>query len=267
MALMNAALFYGPMDVRIEKTEIPRPGRGEVLVKVKAALTCGTDIKTYQQGHPAMIKKIPSTFGHEFSGDVVEAGEEVEGFKRGMRVTCCNAAPCQKCFYCKNNQQNLCEDLLVLNGAYAEYIIVPERLVKLNLLEFPEHLSYYEAALSEPLGTAVHALRLTEIKQGDTVAVIGCGPLGLMIMRLAVLQGAEVIVLGKGDERLKQAEKFGVRHIIDITKIETIEKQAEKARELTQEKRGVDVAVEAVGKPQVWEEALKIVRKGGKVTF
>ncbi len=264
---MNAALFYAPQDVRFERIDIPRPSEGEVLVKVRAALTCGTDIKTYQRGHPAMIKKVPTTFGHEFSGDIVEVGKGVKYFKPGMRVTCCNAVPCMKCFYCKNNQHNLCEDLLVLNGAYAEYIIIPERMVRINLLEFPCHLSYFEAALSEPLGTAVHAIRLTGIEQGDTVTVIGSGPLGLMLMRLAALQGAEVIALGKGEERLKQAEKFGVKHIIDISDISSLDKQIEKARQLTSEGRGSDVVIEAVGKPEAWEEALKIVRKGGKVTF
>ena len=267
MSRMNAAMFYAPKDVRFETTEIPKPGPGEVLVEVKAALTCGTDIKTYQRGHPTIIKQTPSTFGHEFSGTIVEVGQGVAGFHEGMNVACCNAAPCQQCFYCKNDQQNLCENLLILNGAYAEYIVVPERLVRLNLVEIPEHISFHEAALSEPLGTAVHAVRLTGIKQGDTVAVIGSGPLGLMITRLAYLQGAKVVVLGKGDERLRVATDFGAAETIDIRATESEEDQVAAARTLTYESRGADVVIEAVGQPQAWEEALKIVRKGGKVTF
>ena len=264
---MNAAMFYGPGDVRFETIEIPKPKAGEVLVKVRAALTCGTDIKTYQRGHPAIIKTIPSTFGHEFSGEIVEVGDGMKRFKPGMRVACCNAAPCQKCYFCKNNQQNLCDDLLILNGAYAEYIVVPQRLVELNLLEIPDHLSYHEAALAEPLGTAVHAVRLTKVKQGDTVVVIGSGPLGLMITRLSFLQGADVIQMGKGEERLELAKKFGAKEIIDIAKYRTIEEQVKKARSLTEDSRGADVVIEAVGKTEAWEEALKIVRKGGIVTF
>ena len=144
MSLMNAAVFYAPLDVRFERIEIPRPGRGEALVKVRAALTCGTDIKAYQRGHPTMIRKAPTTFGHEFSGEIVEAGEGITEFKPGMRVVCCNAVPCHECYYCKIGHRNLCDDLLVLNGAYSEYIVIPARMVKHNLLELPDHMSYEE---------------------------------------------------------------------------------------------------------------------------
>lgn len=267
MATMNAAMFYAPMDVRFETVEIPKPGPGEVLVKVSSALTCGTDIKTYRRGHPAIIKKVPSTFGHEFSGDIVELGDGVDRFSTGMRVVCCNAAPCQHCYYCKKNQQNLCDDLLVLNGAYAEYIAIPKRLVDLNLLEVPEHLSYEEVAIAEPLGTALHAVRLTEIKQGDCVVVLGTGPLGLMITRLAHLHGGRVIAVGKGKERLEKALSFGAIATVDITKFDTIEEQAKAAVALTDAKMGADVVLEATGVPAAWEEALSIVRKGGSVTF
>lgn len=265
--MMNAAMFYGPGDVRFERVLLPKPGPGEVLVKVRVALTCGTDIKTYQRGHPAIIKRVPSTFGHEFSGDVVEVGDGVTGFRPGMRVACCNSAPCQKCFYCKNGQQNLCDDLTVLNGAYAEYIVVPRRLVDFSLLEIPDHLSYEEAALSEPLGTAVHAIRLTPVRQGDTVAVIGSGPLGLMITRLAYLQGARVILLGKGEERLNKAREFGASEIVDVSRCDSTDDQVRKALSLTDAGRGADVVIEAVGQPEAWQEALRLVRKGGAVTF
>lgn len=267
MTRMNAALFYAPGDVRFERIPIPDPAPGEVLVKVRAALTCGTDIKTYQRGHPAIIKKVPSTFGHEFSGEVVKVGQGVTRFVTGMRVACCNAAPCQLCFFCKNGQHNLCDDLLILNGAYAEYIVVPKRLVALNLLEIPQQLSYQEAALAEPLGTALHALRLTEIAQADTVAVIGTGPLGLMIARLAFLRGARVVAFGKGTERLKTAAAFGAAEVIDITDSPKVETRIAAARDLTDGKRGFDVVIEAVGQPAAWEEALGLVRKGGQITF
>jgi L-iditol 2-dehydrogenase len=264
MALMNAALFYGPGDVRFERTEVPKPGPGEVLVKVGATLTCGTDIKTYQRGHPVMITKVPSTFGHEYSGTVVEAGKGVTRFRPGMRVVSCNAAPCQECFYCKKNLQNLCENLVILNGSYAEYIVVPPALVKFQLLEVPDHLSFEEAALAEPLGTAVHAIEETGIKQGDTAVVLGSGPLGLMLCRLAHLQGARVILLGKGDERLALAREFGVNEVVDITKADD---KVRAARELTPGQRGADIVIEAVGQPQAWEEAIEIAGKAATITF
>jgi L-iditol 2-dehydrogenase len=264
MALMNAALLYKPGDVRFERTEIPKPGPGEVLVKVEAALTCGTDIKTYERGHPKMITRYPSTFGHEYSGTVAEVGEGVTRFKPGMRVVSCNAAPCQECFYCKTNRQNLCENLVILNGSYAEYVIVAAQLVRYNLLEVPDHLSFQEAALAEPLGTAIHAMDETHIKQGDTVVVLGSGPLGLMLSRLAYLSGAKVILLGKGEERLEKAKRFGVGEVIDITRVED---KVKAARELTDMQRGADVVIEATGKVEAWQEAIQIAGKGATVTF
>lgn len=211
-----------------------------------------------------MIKRVPTTFGHEFSGDIAEVGEGVAKFRPGMRVVACNAAPCQECFYCKTNHQNLCENLVILNGAYAEYVVVPEPLVKYNLLEIPDHMSYQEAALAEPLGTAIHAMDETDIEQGNTVVVIGSGPLGLMHCRLAHLKGARVILLGKGEERLEIAKKFGVNEVIDITQVED---RVKAARELTDMQRGADVVVEAVGKPEAWEEAIRIAGKGATVTL
>jgi L-iditol 2-dehydrogenase len=267
MALMNAAMFYAPGDVRFERTEIPQPGPGELLVKVQAALTCGTDIKTYQRGHPKIITKIPSTFGHEFSGEVVTTGEGVSRFEPGMRVVCCNAVPCHECYYCQLGHHNLCENLLILNGAYAEYIVIPALMVKHNTYQLPDSMTYQEAALAEPLGTAIHAIRAAGIQPGDTVAVVGSGPLGLMLTRLAHLQGARVILAGKGQERLEQADKFGVNEIIDIAQVTEPEDRIQAVRDLTDGRRGVDVVIEAVGKPEAWQEAIHMVRKAGNVVF
>lgn len=267
MALMNAALFYGPGDVRFERIEIPTPGPGEVLVKIKAALTCGTDIKTYQRGHPAIIQKIPSTFGHEFSGDVVEVGQGVTGFEPGMRVGCCNSVPCHTCYYCRIGRHNLCDNLFFLNGAYAEYINVPAPLVKHNMHRLPDSMPYQEAALAEPLGTAIHAVHAADIKLGDTVAIAGSGPLGLMLTRLVYLRGGRTILVGKGEERLERAREFGASEIIDISTLTGPADRIQAVKELTGSRRGVDVVIEAVGQPEVWEEAVPMVRKGGTVVF
>lgn len=267
MSLMNAAMFYGPGDVRFERTPIPQPGPGDLLVKVQAALTCGTDIKTYQRGHPKIITSIPSTFGHEFSGEVIETGAGVANFRPGDRVVCCNAVPCHQCYYCKIGRHNLCDNLLILNGAYAEYIVIPALMVKHNTYRLPDTMTYQEAALAEPLGTAIHAIKTAGIRQGDTVAVVGSGPLGLMITRLAHLQGARVILTGKGQERLEQARKFGVNEIVDIMKMTRPEDRIQAVREMSDGRRGVDVVIEAVGQPQAWEESIQMVRKGGAVVF
>lgn len=268
MSKMNAALFYAPKDVRFERINIPSPGPGEILVKIGAALTCGTDIKTYERGHPVIIKQTPSTFGHEFSGMVVELGEGVTKFKVGSRVCTCNAVPCHECYYCKIGHRNLCENLTILNGAYAEYIVIPEIMVRHNVYEIPDHISFQEAAVSEPLGTAVHAIRRAGIQPGDSVAVLGSGPLGLMLARLAFLEGARVILSGEiTEERKRVAQNFGVSEFINILEVRDAADRVQLVKEMTDGKRGVDVAIEAAGFPAAWEEAIGMIRKAGTVVF
>jgi L-iditol 2-dehydrogenase len=268
MAKMNAAMFYGPKDVRFERIDIPQPGEGELLVKVGAATTCGTDIKTYERGHPTIIKTVPSTFGHEFSGQVVQVGAGIDAFAEGDRVCTCNAVPCGRCYYCKLKHGNLCEDLLILNGAYSEYIVIPARMVVHNVHKLPDHMTYEEAAVSEPLGTAVHCIRHANIRQGDTVVVLGSGPLGLMLSRLAHLQGARVILSGPiTEERRRVGTAFGVSEFIDKREVTDPQERIEIVKSLTTGGRGADVAIEAAGYPQAWEEAIQMVRKAATVVF
>lgn len=268
MGKMNAALFYAPKDVRFERIDIPTPGEGELLVKVGAALTCGTDIKTYERGHPTIIKKTPSTFGHEFSGTVVETGKGVTNFAAGDRVCSCNAVPCGNCYYCRKGHGNLCEDLLILNGAYAEYIVIPARLVARNVYKLADHITFQEAAITEPLGTAIHAIRRSRIQPGDDVVVLGSGPLGLMLARLAVLRGGRVILSGEiTPERKKVAEEFGVVDFINILETTDVNERVQLVKEISAGKRGVDVAIEAAGFVPAWEEAMQMVRKAGTVVF
>src|SRR5437868_12070655 len=148
---MTAAVLYGKEDLKIEKVPIPRLEQGEVLVKVQVALTCGTDLKVYQRGYHARMIVPPALFGHESAGVIEEVGPGVRGFKKGMRVVALNSAPCQTCFYCSRHQENLCEDLLFNNGAYAEYIRVPRRIVDLNMLDIQQHVRFEEAELVEHL--------------------------------------------------------------------------------------------------------------------
>ena len=132
---MKGAVLYGPKDVRLQEVERPSVNKEEVLVKIKVALTCGTDAKVYKRGgHPKMIR-VPSLFGHEWAGVVEKAGKNVKGFKKGDRVTSGNSAPCFKCYYCRIGEFSLCEALTFMNGAYAEYIKVPAPIVKINLIK------------------------------------------------------------------------------------------------------------------------------------
>lgn len=262
---MKAVLFYGPQDIRYEDVKIKPLEKGEILVKVKSALTCGTDVKTFRRGHPVLIKKVPSGFGHEFSGVVEKIGEGVDNVKTGDRVVCANSAPCGECFYCKHEEYNLCENLDLLNGAYAEYIVVPERIVKKNTLILPEDLSFDKAAFCEPLANVVHGVERTNIKSGQTVGIIGIGPIGLMFARLAKLKGANTIVAGRNPLKLKMAEEFALAdEIIDLKKYPNPEKIF---KEFTEEKKGLDVAVECVGLPEIWERIFSCVRPGGTVHF
>ncbi len=260
---MKAIRYYAPQDIRYEEVQVKEPNENEVLVKIEAALTCGTDIKTFRRGHPVLIKTTPSGFGHEFAGTVVKVGENVVDFKIGDRVVAANSAPCGKCFYCQKKQYNLCENLDLLNGAYAEYITIPERIVAKNLLKLPNGLSFEKAAFCEPLANVVHGVERTNIQPGDTVGVFGIGPIGLMFARLAKLKGAKVIAAGRNPLKLEMAKEFALAdEIVDLKKYQHPEKIF---KSFTEDNRGLDVAVECVGLPEVWEQMFNLVRKGGKV--
>ena len=262
---MKAVLFYAPQDIRYENTMIKPLSEGEILVRVEAALTCGTDVKTFRRGHPVLIKEVPSGFGHEFAGIVEKVADGVDNVKVGDRVVCANSAPCGECFYCKREEYNLCENLNLLNGAYAEYIVVPERIVKKNTLIIPEALSFSKAAFCEPLANVVHGIERTDIKPNQTVGILGIGPIGLMFARLAKLKGARVIAAGRNSEKLKLAQEFAyVDEVVDLKKYQNPEKIF---REFSDEKKGLDVVVECVGLPEIWELAFSCVRKGGTVHF
>lgn len=263
MKKMKALMFYEPMKVKYEEVAIDDIGDDEVLVKIEAALSCGTDIKTYKRGHPVLIPKTPSGFGHEFSGIVEEVGKNVKNFKPGNRVVAANSAPCGECYFCRHQEYNLCESLLFLNGAYAEYIKIPARIVQKNLLIIPDNIDFEEAAFAEPLANVVHGIDKTGIREGQTVGIIGLGPIGLMLARMAKLKGAKVIACGRNPLKLKLAKEFaGADEVVDLKN--TLDAE-DHIRSLTPEGKGLDIIIEAVGLPEVWEAAFRLVRKGGTV--
>src|SRR5271154_5459052 len=202
---MNAAVLYGKEDVRIERVPLPAPAKGEIVIRVHAALTCGTDLKVFRRGYHARMIAPPALFGHELAGVVHETGAGVRSFKPGMRVVALNSAPCGVCYWCVRKQENLCEDLLFNNGAYAEYIRIPARIVARNTLLVPNHVPLEHAALAEPLACALHGLEDSNPRPGDIVAVIGGGSLGLMILHVAALAGCKVIAVVKHDAQVEAA--------------------------------------------------------------
>ncbi len=261
---MKAVLFYAPGDIRFEETARPQAGPGEVVLKIEAALTCGTDLKTYKRGHPVLIKKIPSVFGHELAGVIAQVGPGVVDFEVGQRVVAANSAPCGHCFYCQRERSSLCENLDLLNGAYAEFIAIPARIVEQNLLPIPDGVTFRQAALTEPLACAVHGIERSKIGPGDIVCIIGHGPIGLMMTRLSKLKGAKVIVVGRNPFKLEKARQFGADELVDIT---VVSDPVDAVRDLTPNGRGVDVAIEAVGLPETWEQAIAMTRPGGLVNL
>jgi len=262
---MKALLFYKPGVVKYEEVEVPELKPGEVLVKVDTALTCGTDIKTFKRGHPVLIKTLPSGFGHEFAGTVAKTGSNVENFKVGQRVVAANSAPCRQCYYCRIEKFNLCENLDFLNGAYAEYITVTAPIVKQNLLLIPDHVSFEQAAFTEPLANVVHGIEETHILPGSTVGVIGLGPIGLMFIKLAKLKGARVIAIGRNPLKLRLAKEFGgADEVVNLNETDNPQKTI---MDLTPEGKGLDYVIEAVGLPELWEKALQITRRGGTVNL
>lgn len=261
---MQAAVLYGKENLRVEEVAVPQIGPSDILVKVQTALTCGTDLKVFRSGRHARMIQPPALFGHELAGDIVAVGSDVTKFQVGQRVVAANSAPCGQCYFCKLNRENLCEDLLFNNGAYAQYIDIPGRIVEKNCYEIPDGVDYQHAAMAEPLACVLHGVEDSGIKPGDTVVVIGLGPIGLMFVRLAVLAGARVIAVGRRQTQLDRAERMGASELI-ISRPGS--EPVEAVRAATEGGRGADVVVEAVGSPHAWDGAVQMVRCGGLVNF
>ncbi len=259
---MKAAVLYGKETVRVEAVPEPALKTGEVRVRIEAALTCGTDLKVFKRGYHAKMIVPPAVFGHEFAGVVTEAAADVPNAQPGDRVVVANSAPCGDCFYCRAGQENLCEHLLFLNGAYAESIVVPARIVQKNLLPLRPQTPFRDAALTEPLACVVQGLEDTKVAAGQKVLVIGAGPIGLMFVALAKNLGCEVTVAGRRAARLEAARNLGAARVIDIGDGADL---VAKLRAATP--AHFDAVIEAVGRPEVWEAAVHLVRKGGAVNF
>lgn len=257
---MKAAFFYGPEDIRIEERPIPKAGKGEIVIQNKVALTCGTDVKMYLRGYPLFTP--PHGFGHESAGIVAEVGEGVEHFKVGDRVVAHNSAPCNACYYCKQGQHSMCENIIFNFGCFAEYHKIPAAIVRQNVFHIPDGMEFRDAALTEPFSCAVYGIDEIGVNPGETVVVNGAGPIGLMFIRLAYYKGARVIATDLSDTRLKVAAQLGAENTINAGSTENI---TGAVRSLTDGGRGVDVAIEAVGLPEIWENTILMARKGGRI--
>src|ERR1700719_3483922 len=217
---MNAAVLYGSEDLRVEQIDVPALAADEVLIRVLLALTDGTDLKVWKRGYHAKMIQPPAVFGHEVVGDIAAVGKRVDSrWRVGMRVVAANSAPCLRCYHCRRGQENLCEDLLFNNGAYAEYMRIPGRIAMENMLEVPHSVDDGSAALVEPLACVLRGIHEMEVRTGDTAAVIGCGPIGLTFVRMLSRRGVRVIALARRVAPLEVARRMGAIAAIYVTQV------------------------------------------------
>jgi L-iditol 2-dehydrogenase len=285
---VKAAVLHGKEKILVEEIAPPALKPGEVRIRIEAALTCGTDLKVFKRGYHAKMIVPPAVFGHELAGVISEVSgsghESAHSEKSGIemsrftsaaanwqtsdRVVAANSAPCGGCFHCRAGQENLCEDLLFLNGAYAESIVVPARIVQKNLLRLKPETDFRDAALTEPLACVVQGIEDLKLRAGQNVLILGAGPIGLMFTALAKNLGCNVSVAGRGEKRLQAAQRLGAGEIFAVGKDGDVV-QAIKNSQIANRKSQInfDAVIEAVGKPEVWEAAVHLVRKGGVVNF
>ncbi|HXM95195.1 MAG TPA: alcohol dehydrogenase catalytic domain-containing protein [Candidatus Dormibacteraeota bacterium] len=262
---MTAAVLYGSEDLRVEKIDVPSIAADEVLLRVRLALTDGTDLKVWKRGYHAKMIQPPAVFGHEVVGEIAAVGKRVDArWRIGMRVIAANSAPCLRCYHCRRGQENLCEDLLFNNGAYAEYMRIPGRIAMENMLEVPHSVDDASAALSEPLACVLRGINEMEVRTGDTSAVIGCGPIGLKFVRMLSRRGVRVIALARRAAPLEVARRLGAVATINVNQATNV---VAAVKALTEDERGADSVVEAAGNPATWRQALGMVRRGGVVNF
>jgi L-iditol 2-dehydrogenase len=264
---VKAAVLHGKEDVRVEEIAPRALQPGEVRIRIEAALTCGTDLKVFRRGYHAKMIVPPAVFGHELAGVIFEVRSEKpeagnQNWKIGDRVVVANSAPCGGCFFCKNHQENLCENLLFLNGAYAESIVVPARLVQKNLLRLKPETDFRDAALTEPLACVVQGIEDLKLRAGQKILVLGAGPIGLMFVALAKNWGCNVMVAGRRAVRLNAAKILGAAQVTDIGDGADLVSKIRAAADTK-----FDAVIEAVGRPETWEAAVQLVRKGGAVNF
>jgi L-iditol 2-dehydrogenase len=251
---MQALILHEPGCLTPGRVEVPTPGPGEVLVKVEAATTCGTDLKAFLRGHPQI--PMPGVLGHEYSGVVQEVGADAP-FHVGEAVMGVHSAPCQDCFWCNRGQENLCESIMATKvlGSYAEYLLVPAHIAKLNLFHKPDRLSFEQASLLEPLSCVAQAVQMLHLRPDTTALIIGPGAIGLMFVSALRLMGVgDITLLGRNRDRLAVGERLGAR----VDQYEGFQ---------VQDSRRYDLVIECTGQVTVWEKSIDFARRGGTVVL
>lgn len=248
-----------PGVLEMREVPVPSPGPGELLVRVEAALTCGTDLKTYRRGHPKI--PLPAPFGHEFAGTIAATGAGITRFREGDAIAAVPTAPCGECRLCRRGRENLCAQAVgrMVLGAFGEYLLLPPHLVAQgNVFQRPPHLSAEQAAALEPLACVVHGASRVSFASAETILILGDGPIALLFVQLATASGGRVVLVGRHEVRLAAARTFGAETMVI--------QDADPAHAIVDHLGGkADVVIEAVGEPSLWETAHGLASTGGEV--
>jgi len=261
---MRSIVYHAPKDVRVEDLDVPEAGAGELRVKVDACAVCGSDMKSYNVGNPRM--NAPVVMGHEFTGRIDQVGEGVTGFEKGDRVVMATSVACGDCYYCRQGWRNICANIQPMgffyHGGMAEYTVIPELAITGgHVIKVPEDVAPEHAALAEPVSCAVNSCEQSQVQEGDTVVIVGAGPMGILNACVAREFGAAKIILSEVNElRLKQAEPFGFDRLVNPTE----EDLAEIVMNET-EYVGADVAIVCAPAAKPQEDAVFLVHKRGTV--
>ena len=257
---MRAGYLVAPRSIEVREEIVPQPEAGGVVVRIRVALTDGTDLKAFRRGHAQM--PMPTRFGHEFSGDVAAIGAGVTAFEVGDAIMSVHSAPDGICYWCLRGEEELCPRVMETKilGAYAEFIAVPSHIVARNAFRKPAHVSYEAAAFLESVSCVVHALDMLAPKPNDVVAVIGDGGFGILHALVLKALSARPILVGRRESRMSLARSLGID--------ETLDARAGDVPEAVRRRtggRGADAVIESTGALDVWESAPSYVRRGGTV--
>jgi len=264
-SVMQAAVYHGKEDVRLQEVPVPEIGAGEVLIRVHTCGICGTDLKKIATGsHSA-----PRIFGHEMAGNIVAVGDGVSDFKTGDRVMVFHHIPCGECYYCRHKVFAQCPVYKKVGatagfepsgGGFAEYVRAMDWIVRKGVVKIPDGVSYEQASFIEPVNTCMKAIEALRIESGEVALVIGQGPIGIILAALAKRAGATVVTSDLYPRRLKISESFGLRYNVDASQSDPLSL----IRELT-EGRGADVVILATPGNRLIRPAMDAARPGGRV--
>lgn len=259
----RVAYLLGAERLEWRQVSVPEPGPCEVLLRVGAAVTCGTDVKVFRQGGHARMLRPPNPFGHEVAGTIAALGAEVAGWRPGDRVAVANSAPCGACPACRDDRENLCADLQYLNGAFAEWLLLPRRFVERSLHRCPDGLPFAVAALAEPLACVLHGSELCALPPARRTLVLGAGPIGLLWTGVLAAAGHHVVLGDPNPERLEIGRRFGAAETVRVERHGSDHATRAVRRETFPPGAGFDAAIDCTASAAGFDSCVTALRPGG----